>query len=308
MKPVASNCSTRPQQSASPGGARSTGVELHPAIYHIASQLPNAQTYIGDALFGYKCIQPYLENLTAGAVLEVGSGPCILLSQIKTRYPALRLFGIEPIGSGFEKSRESAELLKESYQLSLFEGGYEEFDSPEQFDLIFLINVFEHLPNWRHFLGFVEQKLKRDGKCVILCSNGGFPYEPHFAVPIIWNKPLTYFFFKQRIARREARDRSHGLWDSLNLVSLREVWNELKSSDLELSCHNHIMEELIARIGYDRQFSQRQRLLGVVARGLAQMGVTQLFRLGPLRFVQPYLFLELRRRTAHPGAASAHPG
>jgi SAM-dependent methyltransferase len=266
--------------------------EFEALIVDIASRLPNSRTVISDALFGYKYIKPYLESLKEGTVLEVGAGPCILLSHIKSHYPGLKVVGIEPISAGFGKSREAVDLLKAICKLDLFQCGYEDFSSTELFDLIFLVNVFEHLPNWKHFLAFVEQRLKREGKCVVLCPNYGFPYESHFSLPIILNKSATQFLFKKRIAKRELRDGSHGLWESLNFVSLGKISKELGNLNLDMVSHRSILDDQIQRLRYDKEFLKRHRIIAVFARVLSYVRITNVFRLRFFQRFQPYLFLE----------------
>lgn len=283
-----------PADTRGPQANHISDKELDPRILNIIARLPNCRTHVSDALFGYRYIRPYLDRIDGGSVLEVGSGPCILLSHIKMNYPALRLVGIEPIIGGFETSREIATQLTRAHGLELFEGSYEEFVTEERFDLMFLINVFEHLPDWRHFLGFIERRLKPDGVCVILCPNYGFPYESHFRVPIILGKTVTRALFKRKIVNHEVRTHAAGLWDSLNFVSLRQIRRELMiHRKLRMIRHSRILDEQIERLRSDPEFLERQRVLGVLAAALSRVGITRLFRVWPLEYLQPYLFLEL---------------
>jgi hypothetical protein len=63
----------------------------------LSSSLPTA-TVLNEAEFGYRQIQRHLDSCRAGAkILEVGSGACVLLSQLKLDYPAFDVTGIEPV-------------------------------------------------------------------------------------------------------------------------------------------------------------------------------------------------------------------
>ena len=68
-----------------------------------------------------------------------------------------------------------------------------------KYDLIYCVNVFEHLNDWRKFLLVATEWLSKDGKIVILCPNYGFPYESHFRIPIFMNKAFTYKIFNSFI-------------------------------------------------------------------------------------------------------------
>lgn len=198
------------------------------ALLEKYAALPGKDVWINEADFGYTHIHPYLKALTPGAkVLEVGAGFGILLTAIQKDFPHLKITGLEPFRDGF--------LFPETYRKiaqnpDIQEYGYEDFKVPDTFDLIFLINVFEHLPDWFDFLKFVKAHLSENGVCVILCPNYGFPYESHFRLPIIINKDITYKIFKNRIQKFEKENNRQGLWKSLNFVK----WSALRKACAKL--------------------------------------------------------------------------
>ena len=124
--------------------------------------------------------------------------------------------------SGGVDSSVTAALLKNI--------GYEELSSHNKYDLIFCINVFEHLYDWRNFLEKISFLLNENGKLIVLCPNYGFPYESHFRIPVIFNKKITFYIFKKLIRVFENKNDCVGLWDSLNFVKKREIMNHLKDS------------------------------------------------------------------------------
>ena len=240
------------QNPENPKGRIAT--EIADAIQRIS----NASTVLNEAAFGYIQIRPYLAECREEArVLEVGSGPCVLLSQLKRDYPNFDVTGIEPIGPGFDRFEEVLETLSSEYRFNLFRGGYEQFDAPGAFDLIFSINVFEHLPDWRHFLGFAKERLAPGGKCVILCPNYGFPYESHFGLPIVFGKRTTHRLFRQRIERYENENDCRGLWSSLNFVTWNQVRRHAASAGLDVEFDTTVLTTMIERLGYDEAFAQR---------------------------------------------------
>jgi len=257
----------------------------------------NGQTILNEAEFGYRQIREHLEQCGPDArILEIGSGPCVLLSQLKIDFPHLDVTGIEPIGPGFDNFDSTLKQLMQKYCFKLQETGYEEFTDKGPFDLIFLINVFEHLPDWRDFLEFVSERLKSDGKCVILCPNYGFPYESHFSLPIILNKKLTYAVFKKSIKRQESENRTHGLWQSLNFVKWSDVKVQAEQCGLDIWFDTSILRRMIGRFQCDEAFAQRQKSVGWLARLALRSGAVRAFETPVLRMFNPYMHLVIRHR------------
>tara|TARA_B100000886_G_scaffold338880_1_gene302772 strand:- start:1314 stop:2126 length:813 start_codon:yes stop_codon:yes gene_type:complete len=194
--------------------------------------LPNTNTWIYEAEFGYDQINQYCSEIkNQGSVLEIGCGSGILLSILSEKFQDLNFEGIEPFGDGFNKLKTLNEIIK-SKGIEIKNTSYEEFVTKKKYNLIFCINVFEHITDWRHFLLRVEKFLKRNGKIIILCPNYGFPYESHFSIPILINKKITYFLFKKYINDFEFNNDCIGLWKSLNLVKKKEVYQFYKYSQL----------------------------------------------------------------------------
>jgi SAM-dependent methyltransferase len=263
------------------------------------NRIPNAETVLNEAEFGYGQIREYLARRPEGAsVLEVGSGPCVLLSQLKHDYPGFEVTGIEPIGPGFDKFEQTLETLLKKYGFDLFRGDYESFDAPRTFDLIFSINVFEHLPDWRHFLRFVKERLAPDGKCVILCPNYGFPYESHFGLPIVLNKRTTYRLFSKQIERHELENDCEGLWSSLNFVTWGQVSRYAPTVGLDIEFDTTVLRTMIERLSHDEAFAQRQAKVARLANLALRTGLVKPFEWPVLRTMNPYLKLVITRSGA----------
>jgi SAM-dependent methyltransferase len=266
-------------------------------IVEILSELPKGAMYIEEAKFGLRRILPFLQALPSGArVLEVGSGPCIVLSEISLRFPDLHLQGIEPMGDGFSYFENFIARLSCSKHFSVYRGGYESFPDKGPWDLIFLVNVFEHLPDWRDFLKFIERNLSKDGKCVVLCPNYGFPYESHFRLPVIWNKAITGTFFRKRIEVFERKNDNDGLYRSLNFVTLRQIRKAAPNAGLNLAINSDIIIEMIERLDNDPEFASRQGLLAGPARILRRSGIlNELLERAFMQNFLPYMQIEFRK-------------
>jgi len=267
---------------------------IAPELRSAVAPFEHSQTIINEAEFGYRYIREYLLECSAGSrVLEVGSGPCVLLSQLKIDFPDLEIMGIEPIGPGFDNFEGTLQQLTDKFGFELQKSPYEDLEDTGRFDFIFLVNVFEHLPDWRHFLKFVAAKLQSDGKCVILCPNYGFPYEPHFGLPIVLNKSLTYRIFKAKIMQCEEKNGWSGLWESLNLVKWNEVRKWGPNCGLQICFIGSILRDMVERFQYDKEFAQRQRRIGCLARLILRCGALRLFEKPFFNRINPYMFLEI---------------
>ncbi len=273
--------------------------EVGEDTYALFSQAPKGPTYLAEAEFGLAQIAPLIAALPAGSrVLEVGSGPCIALAGIARARPDLVVQGIEPVGSGFAHFQDFIESIQASCpNMHLFRGGYEQFPMSGGWDLIFLVNVFEHLPNWRHFLRFVRERLADNGACVILCPNYGFPYESHFRLPIILEKATTRRAFAKRIAQFEGEHDLRGLYDSLNFVKLADVRVAAREAGLALEVDVAVIRAMIDRLDSDREFASRQRAIAPLAKLVRRSALLD-WMLSRESFQNrlPYMKLILRRK------------
>ena len=261
-------------------------------------KIKNSDIWINEALFGFHHIKDYCKKLEGNnKVLEIGSGSGILLNLLSENFKDIIFEGIEPFGDGFSSLNYLNSLSREN-GVSIINIGYEELSSDNKYDLIFCINVFEHLYDWRNFLEKISFLLNENGKLIVLCPNYGFPYESHFRIPVIFNKKITYYIFKKLIRVFENKNDCVGLWDSLNFVKKREIMNHLKDSkyskNLKIIDHLLILDFMVNRIINDREFRKRQRLIGTIAIALKRLGLLNIFKIFP-NFI-PYMKLEFSRK------------
>ncbi|GIT89398.1 bifunctional 2-polyprenyl-6-hydroxyphenol methylase/3-demethylubiquinol 3-O-methyltransferase UbiG [Roseobacter sp. OBYS 0001] len=259
-----------------------------------ATDFPKKDISIAEAQFGFRYVNDYLGELPAnGKVLEVGCGSGIFMGLLKERYPGLNIEGVEPLRDGFAALGSINQYIRDQ-GIQIRKIGYEQLEPQHRYDLIYSINVFDHLDDWRDFLRFVEPHLTPTGVCLILCPNYGFPYESHFKIPVIFNKPITASVFRKTIVGQEERKESHGLWRSLNFVKLQQVRKALAQTSLRLTVRRRIIEDMIVRIGNDAEFRKRQKVIGTLGKVAYKTGVTKLFRYQLFQNVMPYMQLELR--------------
>ena len=261
-------------------------------------KIKNSDIWINEALFGLHHIKEFCKKLKGNDnVLEIGSGSGILLNLLSENFKDINFQGIEPFGEGFSSLNYLNSLSIEN-GISIKNIGYEELSSDNKYDLIFCINVFEHLNDWRNFLEKMSFLLNEKGKIIVLCPNYGFPYESHFRIPIIFNKKITFCIFKKLIRMFEKKNDCLGLWDSLNFVKKREVINHLKDSNysknLKIIDNLSILDFMVNRIINDLEFRKRQKSIGSIAIALKRLGLLNIFKLFP-NFI-PYMKLEFSRK------------
>ena len=256
---------------------------------------PNAESYIAEADFGYTKILPEVSQLPPGSsVLEVGAGAGILLSRLALDFPEISFQGLEPMGDGFDYIPSFHTLTNTLPNAEILSIGYEDSQASKKYDLIFLVNVFEHLPDWRDFLERMKGMLAPGGTCILLCPNYSFPYEPHFQLPILAGKSLTYAVMKKKIGAFEEENRCSGLWNSLNFVKYSQVRKQAKRLNLDVKFEKAILEELILRFDTDAEFARRQRFLKLPVKILKKLGlVPLLMRNRMLERFLPYMHLRV---------------
>ena len=256
--------------------------------------LDNSEVWINEAKFGFSCLQNYCKNTRSnGKVLEVGCGSGLLLAMLTQEFDDLIFEGIEPLGSGFPSLSKLNQNIKDT-NIKIKNIQYEKFNTKIKYDLIYCINVFEHVNDWRHFLLIISKWLTKDGKFVILAPNYGFPYESHFGIPIIANKSLTFSIFKKLIIRQEKNTNTEGLWNSLNFVKKRDVMNFFKTNSYCWIFDDvAIIDIMISRLIKDKEFRKRQKLIATISFFVQKIGLIKILKLFPM--ILPYMKLEIGR-------------
>ena len=256
--------------------------------------IPESGLWIAEAEFGNSYVSPYCQSTKSGSnVLEVGCGSGILLSMLAEEFADLKFDGLEPFGDGFSSLTTLNKIVKDS-GVNIFNEGYETFLTKKKYELIYCVNVFEHLADWRHFLIWASDLLSENGKLVVLCPNYSFPYESHFRLPIIFTKNITYKCFGKFVKKFENDNGSVGLWKSLNFVKKSNVFKfiRLSQKDIRLRVFDDvtIIDDMISRVTVDVEFRKRQRFIGRIAIFLQKTGVLKVIKI--FSNYLPYMKLE----------------
>lgn len=97
-----------------------------------------------------------------GKVLEIGTANGNFLNALKQRGWKI---------SAVEISKEAVELAKKIFDIDMFQGFYEDFETDEKFDVICMYQSLEHVPNPRFVLEKAYSQLNSGGIMVVEVPN-----------------------------------------------------------------------------------------------------------------------------------------
>ena len=250
---------------------------------------------LADVVFGFSEVSDFLKKRNVSSVLEIGSGTGILLNELKENFPDIQFSGIDPNISGFHNLKTIISKLNEDgFNIKVESTGVEKYSSDKKFDLIFSINVFEHVEDQIQYLLKTHELLNKNGLNVILCPNYDFPYEPHFVIPIIINKKITKFIFNSKIENFEKKENEHGLWDGLSFLGRKKIEKILKNHNYTYFLDDTIKARMLNRLNSDRAFKKRQGIAGTLAKILRFLMIDKLI-FNILRVPFPYMKLIIKK-------------
>ena len=250
---------------------------------------------LADVVFGFSEVSDFLKKRNISSVLEIGSGTGILLNELKENFPDIQFSGIDPNISGFHNLKTIISKLNEDgYNIKVESTGVEKYSSDKKFDLIFSINVFEHVEDQIQYLLKTHELLNKNGLNVILCPNYDFPYEPHFVIPIIINKKITKFIFNSKIKNFEKKENEHGLWDGLSFLGRKKIEKILKNHNYTYFLDDTIKARMLNRLNSDKAFKKRQGIAGTLAKISSFLMIDKLI-FNILRVPFPYMKLIIKK-------------
>ncbi len=243
-------------------------------------------TYANEARVGWELVRDIVQP--GMQVLDVGAGIGVLAAWLHSLGAAVT--AIEPAGEGFDRNFRVGEAIKIWFQLDGFR--YQDrrvedlragHDGP--FDLIYSVNVVEHLPNPEIAMERMAAVLAPGGCMVHTCPNYSVPYEPHFALPLLPFAPAaTRWLLPKRIV-------DSGLWRSLNFVTASRIRRAAQASGLRLTLERGTMYKSFARLDEDPMFAARQgAAIRFLHRTLNLTGLMHVIRHWPPRLATPMTF------------------
>lgn len=239
-----------------------------------------------EARFGLNEIQPFFQNdKQPQSVLEIGCGTGFLLSQLSEEFKDIEFTGVEPIGPGFEQFKVALDTFEKQYEkISFIRNRIEDITDTKKYDLIFSVNVFEHIDDWRQAMDVCINMLTPNGQLVILCPNYSVPYESHFALPIFGTKELTHKVFSNKITDMEDRLDVKGLWSSLNFIKATQIQKYCQLKKYNVEFDRAIMTRMFDRLNEDAEFKSRQSGLAKIAIFANRFGIGKIFKILPAKF------------------------
>ena len=239
-----------------------------------------------EATFGLREMAPFFEDESKPqTVLEVGCGTGVLLSRLSKLHPGIAFTGLEPIGPGFAQFAKALNRIEaENSNITFLRDKIEDVQTEQTFDLIFSVNVFEHLDDWRLATDICVSMLAPVGRLVVLCPNYSVPYESHFALPILGTKTLTHRVFEKRITHLEDKLDAKGLWSSLNFITSGQFARHCRAQGHEFSFDTGIMKRMLDRLDTDPEFRKRQSGLAKLAVFGNLLGAGTVLSMVPARF------------------------
>jgi len=267
-------------------------VKIREAISAISkvSDLSKAQieqqlrTYLGESQFAQSVISRYLPDKPA-RILEVGGGiGWVSRALSRTGYDVSDL---EPSGQGFGFMSAAREALSDGHSAQHLEIGVDELSPVEHgtFDLVYSINVLEHVPDPISALSRMYQALAPHGQVVIMCPNYSFPFEPHFSVPLVPFSPSsTEHLLPQKITGSE-------LWGSLNWITAKRVKRWAAETGALVEFDNNVLRHVFDRITKDPIFEERHTVISKLTRLLDRIKALEVLAATPPTLVSPMQFV-----------------
>jgi SAM-dependent methyltransferase len=221
------------------------------------------EIYAAEAKFGRLFIDENLKKIpNGGSILEIGAGAMILSCQLVIE--GFSVTSLEPIGKGFSHFDNLRRLVlnqaaKIGCEPKLFFFPAENLIEIKVFDFAFSVNVMEHVESQEQVINRIFNSLKIGGIYRFTCPNYLFPYEPHFNIPILFNKSLTWFFFKNKILRKKNVPDAIGLWKSLNWISVFSIKKCIpKTGEVKAFFDTKAIVNSFERVLQDQEFASRR--------------------------------------------------
>ena len=233
-------------------------------------------------------------------VLEIGSGPGIAAAFLAQQ--GFDVTGLDPVTGGFDLFDVVRSAVADQTPMpTIWPIAAEQLDPAThgRFDVIFSVNVLEHMHPLDANLDGIARVLADDGRMIHTCPNYRIPYEPHYRLPLVPARPgLT-----ARLARSTGRE---PLWQSLNWITPADLNGWSERSGLRIDYREGELAGAIARLRTDSDFARRQGgLVTKVLLGLDRLRVTRLIARLPATWETPMTFVVTRR--ARPGVGAASP-
>lgn len=218
----------------------------------------------------------------------------VLALAIQLTYEGFKVTTVEPVGEGFSGISFIMKIFseiasREDLIFKLIEAPIEDCTFDDKFSFIFSINVMEHLQDPYSVLLQMVETLKPGGNYRFFCPNYDFPYEPHFAKWLFLRKNKAFFLRKNKAnSDRISIEESSRLLSSLNFLTLRQLKNSVRGSEIKLESNSNALYEILIRSSHDPELKKRHRGLTVISKIIYSLKLHSTAKLVPTNF-QPIM-------------------
>jgi len=256
-----------------------------------ASSQPAMQATMAQALHEAKWAIEFLQQYDAKdkRVLEIGAGAgivsaCLALcgAQVTMVEPSAGVFGYH--------HAMCTELFKTlNVKAHLINTPIEDMPAQQQYDVIFSINVLEHISNLDRAFCVMSASLANDGIMFHMCPNYMVPYEPHAGV-------LLVPFFPQFSLTVSKKLKRHPVSSMLTFITVPQIKKIAKKYGLSVRFFPDVMYQSFMRLVSDSEFQKRQSGLPLFAfRVLQGLHLLQITKYVPVCLQTPVAF-EMRKK------------
>jgi SAM-dependent methyltransferase len=229
-------------------------------------------------------------------ILEVCAGIGLLAYDLRHR--GLNVVALKPGSNEFGDSARIGAALSEFLAddlpvLDKEASGLDPF-ADGRFDLIFSVDVLEHIPDLEANLEAMLRVLSPDRVMAHTYAYYHVPDEPHFVLPLVPGFPQAITLLKPQLREDE-------LWRSLNFITTSRVRRFAKRAGLDVVLARGLLYDAIRRIDTDPAFSKRYRGLVPMVYGILK----RLGLIGALRYLPSALAMPMGFRFRRASGASA---
>ena len=240
--------------------------------------------YAGEVGVGVELLRGFLAP--GQRILEVGAGVGLLSVWLIRQGRSVVL--LESGAGGFDANSRLLSAVLEWFEVqpTVLPHRAEQLDPREHgtFDLIFSVNVLEHIPALEEAMAAMTGVLARNGVMRHTCANYTVPYDPHYELPLIPLAPRATAWLVPGLARQE-------VWQSLNFITHGRVMRFCRRHGLACQFDRGQLAQALNRMNRDAAFLSRRGRLARLIHGLVQStGMIGLLEHVPPKWATPMVF------------------
>ena len=237
--------------------------------------------YAGEVVVGVELLRGFLAP--GQRVLEVGAGLGLLSVWLIRQGASVVL--LESGAGGFDANSRLLTAALEWFEVqpTILPLRAEELDAQQHgtFDLLFSVNVLEHIPALEEALAAMTGVLAPGGVMRHTCANYTVPYDPHYELPLIPLAPWATAWLVPGIARQE-------VWRSLNFITHGRVVRFCRRHGLQCQFDRGQLATALNRMNSDPAFLRRRgRLARMIHAFAGSTGLVKALERLPPKWATP---------------------